>query len=102
MVQVISIVIINNSIIIITNNGPGPHFVVMEYLEHGDLTSFLASHLPEVNIFFIIINFIGGDYYCHYHQYNLCPRTPPSSSRPQGPSPSPPWSTWLPRCVDNC
>ena len=28
-------------------SGPGPHFVVMEYLEHGDLTSFLASHLPE-------------------------------------------------------
>ena len=24
-----------------------PHFVVMEYLEHGDLTSFLQSHLPE-------------------------------------------------------
>ena len=57
MVQVISI--------IITNNGPGPHFVVMEYLEHGDLTSFLASHLPEVIIFVIIINFIWGDYYCH-------------------------------------
>ena len=51
--------------IIITNNGPGPHFVVMEYLEHGDLTSFLASHLPEVIIFFIIINFFWGDYYCH-------------------------------------
>ena len=45
MVQVISI--------IVTNNGPGPHFVVMEYLEHGDLTSFLASHLPEV------INFLS-------------------------------------------
>ena len=51
--------------IIITNNGPGPHFVVMEYLEHGDLTSFLASHLPEVIIFVIIINFIWGDDYCH-------------------------------------
>ena len=25
----------------------GPHFVVMEYLEHGDLTTFLQSHLPE-------------------------------------------------------
>ena len=24
-----------------------PHFVVMEYLEHGDLTQFLQSHLPE-------------------------------------------------------
>ena len=24
-----------------------PHFVVMEYLEHGDLTTFLQSHLPE-------------------------------------------------------
>ena len=57
MVQVISI--------IVTNNCPGPHFVVMEYLEHGDLTSFLASHLPEVIIFVIIINFIWGDDYCH-------------------------------------
>ena len=47
MVQVISTVMINTLMIIITNNGPGPHFVVMEYLEHGDLTSFLASHLPE-------------------------------------------------------
>ena len=51
--------------IIITNTGPGPHFVVMEYLEHGDLTSFLASHLPEVIIFVIIISFIWGDYYRH-------------------------------------
>ena len=57
MVQVISI--------IVTNNCPGPHFVVMEYLEHGDLTSFLASHLPEVIFFVIIINFIWGDYYRH-------------------------------------
>ena len=24
-----------------------PFFVVMEYLEHGDLTQFLQSHLPE-------------------------------------------------------
>ena len=24
-----------------------PHFVVMEYLDHGDLTTFLQSHLPE-------------------------------------------------------
>ena len=41
--------------IIIANNGPGPHFVVMEYLEHGDLTSFLASHLPEVIIFLSLL-----------------------------------------------
>lgn len=28
-----------------------PYFVVMEYLEHGDLTKFLRSHLPETTPF---------------------------------------------------
>ena len=30
-----------------------PHFVVMEYLEHGDLTQFLQSHLPEDTPFLV-------------------------------------------------